>query len=60
MALNSDNAFIMHLMYVEIFEILKQKKIGTPRSWKLVLERMRRFGQFTERLISPEGIFSAF
>jgi hypothetical protein len=36
MALNYYNAFIMHLMYVEIFEILKQKKMGTSISWKLV------------------------
>lgn len=60
MSLDYYNAFVIHPMYVEILEVMEQKKVGTPIDWKLALKRMHRFDQFIERLVSPEGTFPAF
>ncbi len=54
------NAYVMHPMYVEILEILENKRIAVPISSALALKRMQRFDIFIERLISPEGTYPAF
>lgn len=54
------NAYVIHPMYVEMLEILKERKVATPVSFDLALARMQRYNQFLERLISPEGSFPVF
>ncbi len=54
------NSFVIHPMYVEILEILKEKKRINTTGFEPALERMKRFGDILERLISPEGTFPAF
>jgi hypothetical protein len=59
-AIDYYNAYVIHPMYVEILEVLKEKKISSPVRFELALERMQRYNQFIERLISPEGSFPVF
>ena len=54
------NSFVIHPMYIEVLETLKQKKFWTPISSELAIKRMQRFNTFLERLISPEGTYPAF
>ncbi len=39
---------------------MKEKQISSPVRFELALERMQRYNQFIERLISPEGSFPVF
>lgn len=54
------NSYVIHPMYLEIVEILKNKKIYSPVSYDLVLRRMQRFNDHLERLISRDGTYPAF
>lgn len=53
------NGYVMHPMYVEVLEVMKDKKRPSPISFDLALRRMQRYNQLIERLISPEGTFPA-
>ncbi len=54
------NSFVIQPMYVEILEILKEKKRINTQGFDPALERMKRYGVILERLISPEGTFPVF
>ncbi len=54
------NSFVIHPMYVEILEVLRDKKKINTTGFEPALKRMQRFGDILERLISPEGTFPAF
>ncbi len=51
------NSFVIHPMYVEILEILKEKRRINPQGFEPALQRMKRYGDILERMISPEGTF---
>ena len=53
------NGFVIQPMFVEIIEIMNNKKIFSPVSFDLALRRMQRYNQLIERLISPEASFPA-
>ena len=53
------NGYVMHPMYVEIIEVMENKKIYSPVKFDLALRRMQRYNQLVERLISPEASFPA-
>lgn len=67
LTLNNYNAFVIHPMYIEMLETVennpninnRSKDTGNISS-KLAIERMQRYNQFVERLISPEGTYPAF
>lgn len=59
-ALDYYNSFVIHPMYIEVLETLKQNRFWTPISSELAIKRMQRFNSFLERLISPEGTYPAF
>ncbi len=60
MALDYYNAYVIHPMYIEMLEVLRDHNFWTPISVKLAIKRMQRFNTFMERLISPEGTYPAF
>lgn len=51
------NSYVMHPMYVEILEIVENKKNHSPIKFDLALRRMQRYNVLLERLISPEGSY---
>lgn len=53
------NGYVMHPMYVEIIEVMQNKKIPGSVNLDLALRRMQRYNQLIERLISPEATFPA-
>ncbi len=53
------NSYVIQPMYVEILEILRDRKKINTKGFEPALERMSRFGVILERLISPEGTFPA-
>ena len=67
LALNNYNAFVIHPMMIEMLETIekypstnnKHKNTKNIDS-KLAIDRMQRYNQFIERLISPEGTYPAF
>lgn len=53
------NSYVIQPMYVEILEVLKNKKKINTQGFEPALKRMQRFGDILERLISPEGTYPA-
>lgn len=53
------NGYVMHPMFVEIIEVMEQKKIPCSVGFDLALRRMQRYNELLERLISPEASFPA-
>lgn len=53
------NGYVMHPMYVEIIEVMENKKMYSPVKLELALRRMQRYNQLIERFISPEASFPA-
>lgn len=53
------NSYVIQPMYVEILEVLRNKKTINTSGFEPALERMQRFGEILERLISPEGTYPA-
>ncbi len=55
------NSFVIQPMYVEILEVLVQKKkMIKPEVYETAKKRMQRYGIILERFISPEGTFPVF
>jgi len=54
------NSFVIQPMYVEILDVLKEKKKINMQGFEPALRRMKRYGDILERLISPEGTFPVF
>lgn len=59
-AMDYYNAYVIHPMYVEILEVMRDHNMASPVSFDLAVARMQRYNQFIERLISPEGSFPVF
>lgn len=53
------NSYVIQTMMVEILDVMKEKKIGSPVSFDLALRRMQRYNELLERLISPEATYPA-
>lgn len=53
------NSYVIQPMYVEILEVLRDKKKINTQGFEPALKRMQRFGDILERLISPEGTYPA-
>ncbi len=60
LAMDYYNAYVIHPMYVEMLEVVRDHKIPSSVGFDLALARMQRYNQFLERLISPEGTFPLF
>lgn len=52
-------SYVIHPMYVEILDILKEKKKINTKGFEPALKRMKRYADILERFISPEGTFPA-
>ncbi len=51
------NSFVIQPMMLDIIRTLEQMGQKSPVSYKIVLERAKRYAAVQERLISPEGTF---
>lgn len=51
------NSYVISPMTVEVTELMKDKKVGSPISFDLALRRMQRYNVHLERMISPEGTY---
>lgn len=65
LALDNYNAYVIHPMFIEMLETIEQNPTPENRwvggiSSELAIQRMQRYNQFIERLISPEGTYPAF
>jgi len=56
-ALDYYNSYVMHPMLVDILGVLSEKGIVQQADYELALKRMRRYSEFLERTISPEGTY---
>ncbi|NDV66860.1 DUF2264 domain-containing protein [Bacteroides sp. 224] len=62
------NSYVIHPMYVQVLQVLTDKKIGmrdrasgsVAENLEKAQKRMQRFGIILERLISPEASFPVF
>ncbi len=55
------NSFVIQPMYLEILEVLVQKKrMVKPETMDIARKRIQRYGLILERFISPEGSFPVF
>lgn len=62
------NSFVIHPMYVEVLQVLVDKKVKLSdknlkkieENLQLAKKRMQRFGVILERMISPEGAMPLF
>jgi hypothetical protein len=54
------NGYVIHSMLVDVLYVLVQKGKAPKEEYELALKRMRRYSEFLERLISPEGTYPAF
>ncbi len=58
------NSYVIHPMYLETLEIMKDMKIWSTLNYKSYYKeaftRAQRFSMILERLISPEGTFPVF
>lgn len=53
------NGYVIQPMYVEMLEIMKNKKVFMPIPFELALKRMQRYNVLLERMISPEAAYPA-
>ena len=51
------NSYVIQPMFVEILEVLKDKKMTPVATFDLALRRMQRYNYLLERMISPEATF---
>lgn len=54
------NSYVIHPMLVDLLEVLVEKKMATQQEYDLALQRMVRHSEFLERMIAPDGTYSAF
>ena len=54
------NDYVIHPMLVDIYQVLKEKKIVSERQYNTAVKRMIRHSDFSERMIMPDGVFPAF
>jgi hypothetical protein len=53
------NGYVIHCMLVDVLNVMVQKGKARKEDYELALKRMRRYAEFLERLISPEGTYPA-
>jgi len=51
------NSFVIQPMMIDIIRTLEEMEQKSPISYKIVMERAKRYAAIQERLISPEGTF---
>jgi hypothetical protein len=54
------NSYVIHPMFVDLMNILVDKKKASQSEYDMVLKRMVRYSEYLERLISPEGTYPAY
>lgn len=54
------NSYVIHPMFVDLMQILVDKKKAPQSDYDLILKRMVRYSEYLERLISPEGTYPAY
>lgn len=59
-AMDYYNSFVIHPMLVDMLKVCVEKKISLQRDYDMALQRMVRYSEFLERIISPEGTFPVF
>ncbi|MDH8701135.1 hypothetical protein M2138_000474 [Dysgonomonadaceae bacterium PH5-43] len=53
------NSYVIHPMFVEILDVMKEKKVWSYVNFDVALKRMQRYDRLIERLISPEATYPA-
>jgi hypothetical protein len=51
------NSFVMHSMLVDILKVLVDNNMAKQEEYDQAVQRMVRYSEFQERIISPEGTF---
>lgn len=59
-AMDYYNSYVMHPMMVLMLKELVQKKILPSDEYEQAMQRMVRYSEFLERMISPEGYYPPF
>ncbi|SES06712.1 DUF2264 domain-containing protein [Pedobacter rhizosphaerae] len=53
------NSYVIHPMLVDFLKVLSDKKRVPVEEYNTALQRMVRYSEFSERIISPEGTYPA-
>ncbi|MEJ5995395.1 DUF2264 domain-containing protein [Pedobacter sp. Du54] len=53
------NAYVIHPMLVDFLKVLSDRKKVPLEEYNTALQRMIRYSEFSERIISPEGTYPA-
>lgn len=53
------NSYVIHPMLVDFLKVLSDKKRASVEEYNTALQRMVRYAEFSERMISPEGTYPA-
>jgi len=53
------NSYVIHPMLVDFLKVLSDKKRASVEEYNTALQRMVRYAEFSERIISPEGTYPA-
>jgi hypothetical protein len=59
-AMDYYNSFVIHPMLVDLLRVCVEKNYSPKRDYDVALQRMVRYSEFLERIISPEGTFPVF
>jgi hypothetical protein len=51
------NSFVIHPMLYDVLQVLVEKKMAKQEELDKVFQRMERYGELQERMISPEGYY---
>jgi len=54
------NSFVMHPMLVDLLSVLVAQKKTDATAYDIALKRMKRYAEFQERIIAPDGTFPVF
>ncbi|MBZ4191314.1 DUF2264 domain-containing protein [Niabella beijingensis] len=54
------NSYVIHPMLVDLLAITTEKKFSQKEDYDQALQRMIRYSEFSERIISPEGTYPVF
>ncbi|MFT3901734.1 MAG: DUF2264 domain-containing protein [Niabella sp.] len=54
------NSYVIHPMLVDLLQITVDKKFSAKEDYDTALDRMIRYAEFLERIISPEGTYPAY
>ncbi len=59
-AMDYYNSFVIHPMLVDLLKVAVEKNIAPKQDYDRASQRMVRYSEFLERIISPEGTFPVF